>query len=68
MNAITFHLPPEAHQKLKAVAVERGMSIDVLLQELTVSMIEEHDIEKRFRARATRGTGREAEALALLQK
>ncbi|WP_165823379.1 hypothetical protein [Metarhizobium album] len=44
------------------------MSIDVLLQELTVSMIEEHEVEKRFRARAARGAGRETEALALLRR
>lgn len=68
MTALTVRLPDEKYERLKALARERGTSVNRLVDEMATLMIAEHDAETRFRARALRGQGREQEGLALLDK
>ncbi len=68
MTALTVRLPDEKYERLKALARERGTSVNRLVDEMATLMIAEHDAETRFRVRAQRGQGREQEGLALLDK
>jgi hypothetical protein len=68
MNAITLQLRDEVLEKMEAIAAEQGVTVDALLSHLAEAMINERDVETRFRERAARGAGREAEALALLNR
>ncbi|WP_018882051.1 MULTISPECIES: hypothetical protein [unclassified Thioalkalivibrio] len=61
-------MPDEKYERLKALARERGTSVNRLVDEMATLMIAEHDAETRFRVRAQRGQGREQEGLALLDK
>jgi len=68
MNAITFEISADLHDEIQAVARQKGVSVNELLAETTKSIIVAHRAEERFRARAAQGQGREAEALALLNR
>ncbi len=68
MAWLTIRLPDEKYERLKALARERGTSVNRLVDEMATLMIAEHDAETRFRVRAQRGQGREQEGLALLDK
>jgi predicted transcriptional regulator len=68
MAALTVRLPDDKHRRLKALAASRGTPLNRLIDEMTTLMLAEFDAETRFRLRASQGTGREAEALALLDK
>lgn len=68
MTALTVRLPDEKYERLKALARERGTSVNRLVDEMATLMIAEHDAETRFRVRAQNGQGREREGLALLDK
>lgn len=68
MTALTVRLPDEKYERLKALARERGTSVNRLVDEMATLMIAEHDAETRFRVRAQSGQGREQEGLALLDK
>ncbi len=58
---------PDAHRdRLAAMAAQRGLSVNKLMEELSVRALTEHDTEMRFRLRASRG-GREL-GLKLLDK
>lgn len=66
MSALTIRLPDDQHERLKALAAHRGVSMNRLMEELATRAVAEFDAEVRFRARAARG---DAEAgLALLDK
>ncbi len=68
MSAITLRLPDDNHQRLKAVAEQRGMSINQLLNEMTTLLLADFDAETRFRVRAARGRGKTERGLELLRK
>ena len=66
MSVLTIRLPDDQHERLKALAAHRGVSMNKLMEELATRAVAEFDTEERFRARAARG---DAEAgLALLDK
>ena len=68
MSALTFRLPDDKHERLKELSRQRKISINRLLDEMTTLMLAEFDAETRFQLRASRGQGKEARGLALLQK
>jgi predicted transcriptional regulator len=68
MTALTLRLPDEKHTRLKALARQRGTSVNRLIEEMTTLMLAEFDLETRFAARAVRGSGKELRGLALLAK
>jgi plasmid stability protein len=68
MTALTLRLPDEKHLRLRAYASARGTSVNRLLDEITTQALVEFDTETRFRTRASSGSGRAAQGLALLNK
>ncbi len=56
MGTLTVRLPDEQHQRLKALAKRRRISVNKLMEELSTRAIVEFDVETRFRAMATRGS------------
>lgn len=68
MNAISIELPKDLRDKIEAIASERNVPVAELYLDMTRAMIEDYDVERRFRERAERGKGRETEALALLRR
>lgn len=68
MTALTVRLADEKYERLKQLARERGTSVKRLVDEMATLMIAEHAAETRFRARASRGSGREREGIARLDK
>lgn len=68
MSALTVRIPDDKHLRLKALARDRGTSVNRLIEEMTTVMLAELDAETRFRIRAAAGSGRAEEGLALLNK
>lgn len=68
MSALTVRLPDDKHLRLKALARDRGTSVNRLIEEMTTVMLAEFDAETRFRIRAAAGAGRAGEGLSLLDK
>lgn len=68
MTALTLRLPADKHARLRALARQRGTSLNRLLDEMTTLMLAEADSETRFRLRARRGEGKAARGIALLQE
>lgn len=68
MAALTLRLPDDKHQRLRALALSRGITINRLMDEMTTLMLVEFDAETRFRVRAARGAGKGPQGLALLKK
>ncbi len=68
MKTLVLPLTDNKHQRLRALAQSRHTTINRLMDEMTTLMLAEFDAETRFKLRAARGTGREAEGLALLDK
>lgn len=66
MSVLTIRLPDDQHERLKALAAHRRISLNKLVEELASRAVTEFDIELRFRARATRGNP--TIGLALLDK
>ena len=68
MSAITLRLPDDKHQKLKILSEQRGISINQILNEMTILLLADFDVETRFRIRAKRGEGKAGRGLQLLEK
>ncbi|MBX9612350.1 MAG: toxin-antitoxin system HicB family antitoxin [Burkholderiales bacterium] len=68
MSALTLRLPDHKHERLKAMAEQRGVSLARLLDELTTQALVEFDTETRFMLRAQRGSQQVERGLALLRK
>ena len=66
MATLTIWLPDAQRDRLAAMADRRGVSLNKLMQELSVRALTEHDTEMRFRIRAARGDVRKG--LKLLDK
>lgn len=55
MATLTIRLPDAQRDRLAAMAARRGVSLNKLMEELSVRALTEHDTELRFRMRAARG-------------
>jgi hypothetical protein len=66
VSTLTIRLPSTKHERLKAVARARGISVNKLVEELATIALVQADAENRYRLRA--GRGRPAEGLALLDR
>ena len=56
MSTLTIRLPNDTHARMKALARQRAVSVNKLMEELSARALAEHDTEMRFRLRAARGT------------
>ena len=68
MSALTLRLPDQKHERLKAMAEQRGISLSRMLDELTTQALVEFDTETRFMLRTQRGSNRVERGLELLRK
>ena len=69
MRRLTIRLPDDKHERLKALAARRGVSLNKLVEEFSTIALTEFDAESRFHARAARGdVGRGLELLERLDK
>ena len=55
MATLTIRIPDAHRDRLAAMAARRGLSLNKLMEELSVRALTEHDTEMRFRLRAARG-------------
>ena len=56
MSTLTVRLPDDRHERLKELARHRGVSMNKLMEELSMIAVDQHDAETRFRALAARGS------------
>jgi len=66
MATLTIRLPDDKHERLKALAERRKVSMNKLFEEFSSMALAEFDAETRFLARATRGNTKKG--LKLLDK
>jgi hypothetical protein len=66
MSTLTIRLPDAKHQRLKAFARSRGVSVNKLVEEWATVALAQLDAENRYRVRARRG--RPEQGLVLLDK
>ncbi|GAB4269992.1 MAG: ribbon-helix-helix domain-containing protein [Methylomicrobium sp.] len=66
MATLTIRLPDDKHNRLKALAQYRHISINKLVEELSTQALAEFDSEVRFRALAAKGD--KSKGLELLDK
>ena len=64
MSTLTIRLPDDKHDRLKALAEKRKISVNKLMDELATIALANHDARMRFEARARKG--KPGRALALL--
>jgi len=55
MGTLTIRIPDDKHDRLKALARHRHISVNKLMEELSTQALAEFDSEVRFRALASRG-------------
>jgi len=55
MATLTVRLPDDKHQRLKALARHRHISVNKLMEELSTQALSEFDSEVRFRSLAASG-------------
>ena len=55
MATMTIRIPDDKHSRLKALARDRHVSVNKLIEELSTQALAEFDSEVRFRALAARG-------------
>ncbi|MFZ1681443.1 MAG: ribbon-helix-helix protein, CopG family [Rhizobiaceae bacterium] len=63
MSTLTIRLPDDQHERLKALAARRGVSLNKLFEEFSARAIAEFDTETRFRLRAARGDAKRGLAI-----
>ena len=56
MSTLTIRLPDDTHARMKALAQQRAMSVNKLMEELCTVAVTQHDAETRFRVLAARGS------------
>ena len=66
MATMTIRIPDDKHNRLKALARHRHVSVNKLIEELSTQALAEFDSEVRFRALAARGDS--ARGLEILDK
>lgn len=55
MSTLTIRLPNDQHERLKALAARRGLSLNKLFEEFSTKALSEFDTETRFRLLASKG-------------
>ena len=55
MATLTVRLPDDKHERLKALASRRKISVNKLMEEFSTQALAEFDSEVRFRALASSG-------------
>jgi predicted transcriptional regulator len=60
MSTLTIRLPDDKHERLKALAEARKISVNKLIDELATIALANHDARLRFETRARRGKVRRA--------
>ena len=55
MATMTIRIPDDQHERLKALAARRGVSLNKLMEEFSTRAIVEADAETRFLVRSARG-------------
>jgi predicted transcriptional regulator len=55
MGTLTIRLPDDKHERLKALAQRKNISINKLIEEMSTQTLAEFDSETRFRVLAARG-------------
>jgi hypothetical protein len=68
MTALTARLPDDKHQRLRARAQSRGITLSRMIDEMAIVLLAGFDAEARFKLRAAGGTGKGASEQALLDK
>lgn len=66
MATLTVRLPNDKHERLKALAAHKKISVNKLVEELSTQALAEFDSEIRFRTLAAKGNSKKG--LALLDK
>lgn len=66
MSTLTIRLPDDKHNRLKALAEHRKISMNKLIEEISTQALAEFDTEVRFRALAA--TGKVEKGLDILDK
>ena len=66
MSTLTIRLPQDKHERLKALARAKSISINKLMDELATVALANYDARVRFEIRAGRGNPKRA--LTLLDK
>ncbi len=66
MATLTICLPDDKHNRLKALALSKGMSVNKLVEELSTIALTEFDAYTRFKVMAAMGNAEEG--LELLNK
>ena len=66
MATLTIRLPDDKHNRLKALAQRKKISINKLIEEISTQTLAEFDSETRFRALAASGNSKRG--LELLDK
>ena len=66
MSVVTVRLPGDQHQRLKAMAQTRGISLNKLFEQLIAQALTENDVALQYQRLAT--TGSPAEGLEILNK
>lgn len=66
MSVVTVRLPGDQHQRLKAMAQTRGISLNKLFEHLIAQALTENDVELQYWRLAT--TGSPAKGLEILNK
>lgn len=66
MSTLTIRLPDDTAERLKALAHARKLSVNKLIEELSIQAITAADVETRFKALAARGDA--DQALAILHR
>ncbi|MBI4205646.1 MAG: toxin-antitoxin system HicB family antitoxin [Betaproteobacteria bacterium] len=60
MTTLTIRLPEDKHERLKALAQARKISVNKLMDELATVALANHDAFLRFQALAARGDAKRA--------
>ena len=66
MSILTIRLPDDKHERLKALAEARQISMNKLIDELATIAIANHDAQLRFELRARQG--KKKRALTILDR
>ena len=66
MATLTIRISDDKHERLKALATSRGISVNKLMEELSTIALTEFDAHTRFQAMAARGNPEQG--LKLLDK
>ena len=60
MSTLTIRLPEDKHERLRALAQRRKISVNRLVDELATVALANHDAHSRYLVRSKRGNPRKA--------